>query len=52
VKIGVKTVELPAAEVERVKRLHWEEGTKMFLLGPSPKHGAQLKELMARFAPR
>lgn len=51
-KIGVKIVELPAAEVERVKRLHWQDGTQAFLLGPSPKHGPQLKELMARFAPR
>lgn len=51
-KGGVKIVELPASEVEKVKRLHWEEGTKAFLLARSPKHGPQLKELMARFAPR
>ena len=51
-KAGVKIIELPAAEVEKVNRIQWEEGSKAFLLGPSPKYGAQLKELMARFAPR
>jgi hypothetical protein len=35
-----------------VKRIHWEEGTKLFLTGPSPKYGAELKELIAPFAPR
>ena len=51
-KAGVKVIELPAAEVTKVKRLHWEDGTRTFLLGPSPKYGPQLKELMTRFAPR
>jgi len=51
-KAGVKIIELPAAELEKVKRIHWEEGTKAFLLNPSPKYGPQLRELMARFAPR
>ena len=51
-KIGVKTIELPIAEVERVKRLHWQDGTQAFLLRPSPKHGPILKEVMSRFAPR
>ena len=51
-KAGVKIIELPAAEVEKVNRVQWEEGSKAFLLGPSPKYGAQLKELMSRFAPR
>jgi len=51
-KAGVKIIELPAAEVEKVNRVQWEEGSKAFLLGPSPKYGVQLKELMARFAPR
>ncbi len=51
-KAGVKIIELPKAEVEKVKRLHWEEGTKMFLTGPSPKHGPELKALLAPFAPR
>jgi len=51
-KAGVKIVELPAAEVRKINRLQWEEGSKAFLLGPSPKYGPQLKELMSRFAPR
>ena len=51
-KAGVKLIELPAAEVEKVNRIQWEEGGKAFLLGPSPKYGPQLKEMMARFAPR
>jgi TRAP-type C4-dicarboxylate transport system substrate-binding protein len=51
-KIGVKTIELPIAEVERVKRLHWQDGTQAFLLRPSPKYGPNLKEIMSRFAPR
>lgn len=51
-KIGVKTIELPIAEVERVNRLHWQDGTQAFLLKPSPKYGPNLKEIMSRFAPR
>jgi TRAP-type C4-dicarboxylate transport system substrate-binding protein len=51
-KAGVKVIELPASELERVSRIHWEETSKAFLLNPSPKYGPQLKELMARFAPR
>ena len=51
-KAGVKIIELPKAEVDKVKRIHWEEGTKMFLTGPSPKYGPELKELMSQFAPR
>jgi TRAP-type C4-dicarboxylate transport system substrate-binding protein len=51
-KAGVKIIELPAAEVQKVNRVQWEEGSKAFLLGPSPKYGPQLKEQMARFAPR
>ena len=51
-KAGVKIIELPKSEVDKVKRIHWEEGTKMFLTGPSPKHGPELKALLAPFAPR
>jgi len=51
-KAGVKIIELPAAEVAKVNRVQWEEGSKAFLLGPSPKYGPPLKELMSRFAPR
>lgn len=49
---GVKIIELPAMEVEKVKRIHWEAGSKAFLLGPSPTYGRQLTDLMGRFAPR
>lgn len=51
-KANVKNIELPAAEVERIKKIHWEEGTKTFLLSRSPKYGQQLKDLMAKFAPK
>jgi TRAP-type C4-dicarboxylate transport system substrate-binding protein len=52
VQAGMKIIELPAAEIAKIKRIHWEEGTKSFLLGPSPKYGPKLRDLMARFAPR
>ncbi len=51
-KMGVKIIKLSAAEINKVKRLHWEGGTKAFLIGPSPKYGPQLKKIMAQFAPR
>ena len=51
-KAGVKIIELSKADVEKIKRLHWEQGTQMFLTGPSPKHGPELKELVSKFAPR
>jgi len=51
-KAGVKIIELGKADVEKIKRLHWEQGTQMFLTGPSPKHGPELKELVSKFAPR
>jgi TRAP-type C4-dicarboxylate transport system substrate-binding protein len=51
-RLGVKTITLPAAEISKVYRIQWEEGTKAFLTGPSPKYGQELKELMAPFAPR
>lgn len=51
-RVGVKILELPKAEVEKIKRIHWEDGTRMFLTGPSPKHGPGLKDLVSQFAPR
>jgi TRAP-type C4-dicarboxylate transport system substrate-binding protein len=51
-RVGIKIIELPKAEVEKIRRIHWEDGTRMFLTGPSPKHGPQLKELVSQFAPR
>lgn len=51
-KLGVKTITLPATEVSKVYRIQWEEGTRAFLTGPSPKYGQELKELLSRFAPR
>jgi TRAP-type C4-dicarboxylate transport system substrate-binding protein len=51
-RAGVKIIELSKAETDKVKRVHWEDGTKMFLTGPSPKYGPELKELMSQFAPR
>lgn len=51
-RMGMKVLTLPAAEVEKVKRIHWEEGVKLFLTGPSPKHGPELRDLIAPFAPR
>jgi hypothetical protein len=32
--------------------IHWEDGSRLFLTGPSPKYGPELKELIAPFAPR
>ena len=51
-RAGLKIIELPAAEVAKVKRIHWEEGVKLFLTGPSPKYGPELRDLLAPFAPR
>jgi TRAP-type C4-dicarboxylate transport system substrate-binding protein len=51
-KTGVKIIELGKAEIEKIRRIHWEQGTQMFLMGPSPKHGPGLKELVTRFAPK
>ena len=51
-RAGIKIITLPAAEVEKVKRIHWEEGSKLFLTDRSPKYGPELKELIAPFAPR
>ncbi len=51
-KANVKNIELSGADLERIKKLHWEEGTKAFLLSRSPKYGQQLKDLMAKFAPK
>ena len=51
-RAGVKVIELPPADMDRIRRIHWEEGTKAFLLNPSPKYGPPLRDLMARFAPR
>jgi TRAP-type C4-dicarboxylate transport system substrate-binding protein len=51
-KAGLKIIRLPAEEVTKVYRIHWEEGTKAFLTKPSPKYGPELKKLLAQFAPR
>ena len=51
-RAGLKIIELPKAEVDKIKRLHWEDGTRMFLTGPSPKHGPGLRDLVSQFAPR
>ena len=51
-RAGVRIIELPRAEIEKLKRIHWEDGTRMFLTGPSPKYGPELKELLSQFAPR
>ena len=51
-RIGLKIITLPEAEAEKAKRIHWEEGAKLFLTSPSPKYGPELKALLAPFAPR
>ena len=50
--MGVKTIDLPASEITRIQKIHWEQGTKLFLLDSSPKFGKELVELMKKFAPK
>jgi len=49
---GVKTIETSAADLAKIRKIHWEEGTKTFLISRSPKYGQQLKDAMAKFAPK
>ena len=51
-KLGVKNIETSAADLAKIRKIHWEEGTKTFLISRSPKYGQQLKDMMAKFAPK
>jgi TRAP-type transport system periplasmic protein len=51
-KMGIQFLPTADADLARIKKLHWEGGVQAFLLKPSPKYGAELAELMKRFAPK
>ncbi len=51
-KMGIQFLPTSDADLARIKKLHWDGGVQAFLLKPSPKYGAQLAELMKRFAPK
>jgi TRAP-type transport system periplasmic protein len=51
-KMGIQFLPTSDADLARIKKLHWDGGVQAFLLKPSPKYGAELAELMKRFAPK
>jgi TRAP-type C4-dicarboxylate transport system substrate-binding protein len=51
-QMGIQNIATSEADLKRIAKLHWEGGTETFLIKPSPKHGAELKAIVARFAPK
>ena len=50
-KMGIQNVATTDADMVKIRRAHWEAGTKIFLTGPSPKYGPGLVEIMKRYVP-
>lgn len=51
-KMGIQNVAMSAADMTKIKKMHWDAGTEAFLMKPSPKYGPELKKIMERFAPK
>ncbi len=51
-KMGIQNIATSDEDMVRIRRAHWEAGTKVFLTGPSPKYGPGLVEIVKRYAPK
>lgn len=49
-KMGIKNIATSDADMRKIHQAQWDAGTQAFLLGPSPKYGPQLVEIVKRFA--
>jgi TRAP-type transport system periplasmic protein len=50
-KMGIQNIATTDADMVKIRKAHWEAGTKIFLTGPSPKYGPGLVEVMKRYVP-
>jgi TRAP-type transport system periplasmic protein len=48
-QMGIENIPTSQADLQRIRKLHWEAGTEAFLLIPSPKYGPELMQLVERF---
>ena len=48
-KMGIQNIPTSEADLQRIRKLHWEGGTEAFLLKPSPKYGPGLMKLVEGF---
>jgi len=51
-KLGIQNVAMSAADMKKIQQIHWNAGTELFLMKPSPKYGPELKKVMEHFAPK
>jgi TRAP-type C4-dicarboxylate transport system substrate-binding protein len=50
-RAGMQTIMLSEEDWRKTQQRHWEQGVKNLLLGPCPKYGQELMELMSQFYP-
>jgi TRAP-type transport system periplasmic protein len=50
-KMGIQNIATTDADMVKIRKAHWEAGTKIFLTGPSPKYGQGLVDIMKRYVP-
>ena len=50
-KMGIQNITTTDADMVKIRKAHWEAGTKIFLTGPSPKFGPGLVDIMKRYVP-
>ncbi len=48
-KMGIQNIPTSEADLQKIRKLHWEGGTEAFLLKPSPKYGPGLMKLVEGF---
>ncbi len=51
-KMGIQNIATTDEDMVKIRRAHWEAGTKTFLTGPSPKYGPGLVDIVKRYAPK
>jgi len=51
-KMGIQNIAMSAADMTKIKKMHWDVGTEAFLTKPSPKYGPEIKKVLERFAPK
>jgi TRAP-type C4-dicarboxylate transport system substrate-binding protein len=51
-KMGIEEIKVSAADLKKIRQLHWKAGVEAFLLKPSPKYGPELKKIIDRYEPK
>jgi TRAP-type C4-dicarboxylate transport system substrate-binding protein len=51
-RMGIQSIPTSDADLQKIRRIHWDAGTEAFLVKPSPKYGPDLMKVIGRYAPK